>query len=178
MAEKDKDVIEKQVKEIRRKLSIAKAELDRIKKNGRITRKGRRNRKDLLKECTVISVEELVNFMEKETSRLRKLKRVYVREKKTEEARKINKAFQQDPRRVYSSLREMVSEQADKERPNTKQGVRPRAMEFLRILNKQQVTGRHCGRARGLGTSRQSGWKRSDRPLQAVYQSRVWGSVT
>jgi len=28
---------------------------------------------------------------------------------------------------------------------NTKQGVRPRAMEFLRILNKQLVTGRHCG---------------------------------
>ena len=112
MAEKDKDVLVKQVKEIRRKLSIAKAELDRIKKNGRITRKGRRNRKDLLKECKVISVEELVNFMEKEKSRLRKLKRVYVREKKTKEARKINKAFQQDPRRVYSSLREMVSEQA------------------------------------------------------------------
>ena len=91
--------------------------MDRIKKNGRITRKGRRNRKELLKECKVISVEELVNFMEKEKSRLRKLKRVYVREKKMEEARKINKAFQQDPRRVYSSLREMASEQADKERP-------------------------------------------------------------
>ena len=40
VAEKDKDVLEKQVKEIRRKLSIAKAELDRIKKNGRITKKG------------------------------------------------------------------------------------------------------------------------------------------
>ena len=36
MTEKDKDVLEKQ--EVRRKLSIAKAELDRIKKNGRITR--------------------------------------------------------------------------------------------------------------------------------------------
>ena len=47
VAEKDKDVLEKQLKEIRRKLSIAKAELDRIKKNGRITRKGRRNRKEL-----------------------------------------------------------------------------------------------------------------------------------
>ena len=44
-------MLENQVKEIRRKLSIAKAELDRIKKNDRITRKGRRNRKELLKEC-------------------------------------------------------------------------------------------------------------------------------
>ena len=38
VTEKDKDVLEKQVKEIRRKLVIAKAELDRIKKNGRMTR--------------------------------------------------------------------------------------------------------------------------------------------
>ncbi|PFX34782.1 hypothetical protein AWC38_SpisGene342 [Stylophora pistillata] len=117
MAEKDKYVLEEQVKEIRRKLSIAKAELDRVKKNGKITRKGGRNRKLSLQECKLISVEELVNLMEKEKSRLRKLKRAYAREKKTEEARKINKMFQQDPRRVYSSLREMASEQANKERP-------------------------------------------------------------
>ena len=58
-----------------------------------------------------------MNFMAKEKSRLRKLKRLYGRKKKMEEARKIDKAFQQDPRRVYSSLREMASEQADKERP-------------------------------------------------------------
>ena len=58
-----------------------------------------------------------MNFMEKEKSRLRKLKRVYVWGKKMEEAGKINKAFQQDPRRVYSSLREMASEQVDKDRP-------------------------------------------------------------
>ena len=117
MAEKDKDLLEEQVKELRRKLSIAKAELDRVKKNGKITRKGGRNRKLSLQECKLISVEELVNLMEKEKSRLRKLKRAYAPEKKTEEARKINKMFQQDPRRVYSSLREMASEQANKERP-------------------------------------------------------------
>ena len=45
------------------------------------------------------------------------MKRAYARKKKKKEARKINKAFQQDPGRVYSSLREMASEQADKERP-------------------------------------------------------------
>ena len=74
--------------------------MDRIKKNDRITRKGRRNRKELLKECKVISVGELVNFLEKGKTRLRKLKRAYARKKKTEKARKINKAFQQDPGRV------------------------------------------------------------------------------
>ena len=58
-----------------------------------------------------------MTFMEKGKTRLRKLKRAYARKKKTEKGRKINKAFQQDPGRVYSSLREMASEQADKERP-------------------------------------------------------------
>ncbi|PFX27420.1 hypothetical protein AWC38_SpisGene7907 [Stylophora pistillata] len=75
MAEKDKDLLEEQVKELRRKLSIAKAELDMVKKNDAVTRKGRRNRKLLLQEC------------------------------------------KQDSRWVYSSLREMASEQANKERP-------------------------------------------------------------
>ena len=37
--------------------------------------------------------------------------------RRRKKAIKINKAFQQDPRRVYSSLREMASEQADKKRP-------------------------------------------------------------
>ena len=45
------------------------------------------------------------------------MKRAYARKKKTEKARKIRKGSQQDPGRVYSSLREMASEQADKERP-------------------------------------------------------------
>ena len=76
MAEKDKDLLEEQVKELRRKLSIAKAELDMVKKNDAVTRKGRRNRKLLLQECKVISVKELVNLKEKEKSRLRKLKRM------------------------------------------------------------------------------------------------------
>ena len=58
-----------------------------------------------------------MNFMEKGKTRLRKLKRAYVRKKKTEKARKINKAFQQDPGRAYPSLREMASQQADNERP-------------------------------------------------------------
>ena len=36
-----------------------------------------------MKECKVISVGELVNFMEKDKSRLRKLKRAYALKKKT-----------------------------------------------------------------------------------------------
>ena len=45
------------------------------------------------------------------------MKRAYARKKKSEKARKIRKGSQQDPGRVYSSLREMASEQADKQIP-------------------------------------------------------------
>ena len=44
---KEKCVYEEKVKGIRRSISIAKAELERIKENRKITRKGRKNRKEL-----------------------------------------------------------------------------------------------------------------------------------
>ena len=68
LAQKDKEMFEQQVKGIRKRLSIAQAELDRIKLNRKITKKGKKNRKMLLKDCKVISTAELVNFMEKEKS--------------------------------------------------------------------------------------------------------------
>ena len=43
--EKEKRVYEEKVKSIRRSISIAKAELERIKENRKITRKERKNRK-------------------------------------------------------------------------------------------------------------------------------------
>ena len=64
---------------VRRRLSIAQAKMDRIRQNQKIPKKkkGKRNRKTLLKYCKHIYVAELVNFMEME-----KLKKVYARRKK------------------------------------------------------------------------------------------------
>ena len=62
---KEKRVYEEKVKSIRRSISIAKAELERVKENRKITRKARKNRKELAEECTTISSSTLVNFMEK-----------------------------------------------------------------------------------------------------------------
>ena len=64
--EKEKRVCEEKVKSIRRSISIAKAELERIKENRKITRKGKKNRKELAEECKTISSSTLVNFMEKQ----------------------------------------------------------------------------------------------------------------
>ena len=44
---------------------IAKAELDRLRENRKITKKGRKNRKILKEECKTISAFELVHFMER-----------------------------------------------------------------------------------------------------------------
>ena len=51
-----KIVYEKKVMETRKKISIAKAEMERIKENRKLTKRGRKNRAFLEKECRKISV--------------------------------------------------------------------------------------------------------------------------
>ena len=58
-----------QVGEIRKTISIAKAEFERVIINGELTKKGKRNRTVLKEECKHISAAELVSFMEKQTQR-------------------------------------------------------------------------------------------------------------
>ena len=72
-----KEKYEGQASEIRAKLSKAKAEIERIKTNGKITKKGKRNRAKLMRECKKLTVANLVAYMEKEKSNLRRLKRGY-----------------------------------------------------------------------------------------------------
>ena len=74
---KEKCVYEEKVKSIRRSTSIAKAELERVKENRKITRKGRKNREVLAEECKTISSSTLANFTEKQKPRLRKLKKIF-----------------------------------------------------------------------------------------------------
>ena len=62
---------EEKVKSPRMSIPIAKAELERIKENRKITRKARKNRKELAEECKTTSSSTLVNFMEKQKTRLR-----------------------------------------------------------------------------------------------------------
>ena len=57
-------------------ISIAKAELKRLRENRKLTMKGRKNRTPLLEECRVISSAEVVNYMEKKKAQPPKLKRI------------------------------------------------------------------------------------------------------
>ena len=102
---------------IRKKISIVKAEIDRLKENRKVTKKGRRNRVILQKECKVLSIASLVSYMEKQKFALRKLKRVFCRRKKNEEARVLNQQFKDDAGRVYANMRKMLAKDENCDRP-------------------------------------------------------------
>ena len=60
-------------------VSIAKVEIERLKENRKITKKGRKDRSQLQKECKTVSVAGLVRYMEKKKSDLPKLRRGFDR---------------------------------------------------------------------------------------------------
>ena len=49
---------------IQKSISIAKAETDHLKENRKVRKRGKRNREILQKECKVLSIASLVNYME------------------------------------------------------------------------------------------------------------------
>ena len=106
-----------QVGEIRKKISIPKAELERVRINGKLTKKGKRNRAMLKEECKDISVAELVSYMEKQKSLLRKLERGFYRRQKHEEARRVNHQFKVDVGQVYANMREVLNKDKENEHP-------------------------------------------------------------
>ena len=93
------------VKELRRKISITKAEMERLQENRKITKKGKKNRLELKKECQIISAASLINYMEKKKSVLTKLKKAYWRREKQEKSRTLNRKFELDPGRVYAGIK-------------------------------------------------------------------------
>ena len=70
-----KEIYEAQAGEIRKNVSIAGAEIERLRANRKLTSKGKNNRAKLLKNCKSLSVADLIVYMEKEKSKLRKPKK-------------------------------------------------------------------------------------------------------
>ena len=92
------------VMETRKKISIAKAEMERIIVNRKLTKRGRKNRELLKMECKTLSVGELANYMERNKAVLRKLKKGFVRRKKVEESRSFNRTYQVDVYKGFNIL--------------------------------------------------------------------------
>ena len=111
--------------EARSKISIAKAEMERIRENRKLTKRGRKNREMLEKECRNLSVTELITYMEKYKSVLRKLKSGFIRRKKVEESRRFNRQFERDPGRVYDQFNNIAKNKKEciNERPTYKSNL-------------------------------------------------------
>ena len=123
------------------------------KSNGKITKKGKRNCTQLMKECGTLLVACLVSYMGEEKSKLRKLKRGYKGKVKHEEARKLNKQFHLDAGRVYSNFKKIIEKQNGCENPTydagrkgdgngeTSFGSVEEATEFLKSSWESEGTG-------------------------------------
>ena len=108
--EKRKEEYESKAGTIRRELSIAKVELDRLRENRKITKRGRNNSKILQKECNSISLPSLVAYIEKKKSKLRKLKTRFYTRKKTGGVKKNQQTI---PTLPWACLSDMASRNTD-----------------------------------------------------------------
>ena len=106
--------------EIRKNISIASAEVNRVKENRKLTKRGRKNRALLQEECKSLSVTQLITYIEKQKFRLRKLKAAFGRKKRQEEAKSLNDQFTTDPGRVYACINQIVAEDPDNAHPKYK----------------------------------------------------------
>ena len=76
----------------RKKISIAAAEMERLRANWKLTSKSKNNRAKH-QNCKSLSVADLVVYMERKRSKFGKLERNFCPVKRLEEARKLNQKF-------------------------------------------------------------------------------------
>ena len=88
-------------------ISITTAELDRINKNKKITKRGKRNRAMLERECGKVSAASVMAYIAWKKSELRKAKGGFIRKQKQEKIRSLNSKFYVDPGSVYDRFNEI-----------------------------------------------------------------------
>ena len=119
-----------QATELRKRISIATAELDRIKKNKKITKRGKRNRRAMLeRECGKVSAASLVAYIERKKSDLRKAKGGFIRKQKQEEIRSLNSKFYVDPGSVYDRFNEIIKSDPENNKPRYMKSTGERSEE-------------------------------------------------
>ena len=78
---KNKRVFEEKAAETQKRIFITKAELERIKQNRKVTKRGKENCALLMEECKKISSFDPFNYMVKKKAQLRKLKARYIQDR-------------------------------------------------------------------------------------------------
>ena len=109
--------VDKEIKNVRSQLSKTCAELNRLKCNGRLTRKSRRNRLDISKLCGEISCYSLTCLLEKLKRRIKYLSRKRSRKLRSENARTLNEQFKKDQGKVFDKFRQVIDEDPDNMKP-------------------------------------------------------------
>ena len=78
----------------------------------------------------------MVDYTDKEKSKLRKLKKNFWRVRKLDKARKLNQKFYTDPSSVYTTFGNILDNQADNDRPKynaTTESTNPTNNQFTDI---------------------------------------------
>ena len=124
-------IIEKEIKSVRALISKTVAELNRIQVNGRLTRRSKRNRKEILKGCGTISSYNLTCYIEKLKKRIKYLSRKRSRKIRSEKARIINMDFVNDPKKVFDKFRTAIEKDPENLEPVYKEYIEEKRSKSL-----------------------------------------------
>ena len=109
--------LEQEIKELCKLISQGVSEIDRLKKNGRLTRKSKRNTK-MFEECIgYVSIYGLTKLIMKSKARIHRLAKVRKKKLAYDEARNLNNLFRNNQGRVFSKFRDSINSQKDEEFP-------------------------------------------------------------
>ena len=100
--------VNNEISETRKLLSKCVAELDRITRGARMTRKTKRNRKLIGSKIGVISSCSLTKYIMKLKARVRRLSKTRKKKLKNDERRQINNNFHKNQSKVFSEFKEIL----------------------------------------------------------------------
>ena len=129
-------IVEIEIKEVRSRLSKCKAEIERLTVNGRLTKKGRRNRQQIQNECGEISHYVLVCYMEKLKKRIKYLSKKRSRKLRNEKARLLNNEFQKNQKGVFDKFRNSINEDSDLKPVYTEKVTEKKYFEDPKLVEK------------------------------------------
>ena len=123
-------VIDDEIKETRSFISKCVAEKDRLINKGRLTRRTKRNRTEMLRYCENISVYSLTCIIAHRKKRLIYLARKRKRKLKQEETRHLNKQFSVNQSMVFSKFQNAIDADPENLEPKFRTGSKPERKYF------------------------------------------------
>ena len=96
-------------------------QIERLKRNGRMTRKTKRNREEFTRLIGNISVYSLTALACKLKAEIRRKGKVRKRKLINQEARQLNETFQSNQSKVFDKFREIISQDEECDHPSYKE---------------------------------------------------------